>query len=261
MRNWIVPALLLLHVLTVVPGCRSFAEPPPGWKGEFSARHALELALGVPAENSPERSERPEVLDLMASIALVRHDTEPAHRTASILLWKRPGLWSLEQAGPGTEASKFLFDGRRSAELRGGKVVRREVTATEVGVDRLLRHLFLLEYFKDGPGGQAWIEETVPNQEGGYYLRIVKDDESGHRSVLSLDAETFQPVALREWFSSDDDQYRAMDTQFKEVMRDSRGTPVPRLMLSYVNGRLYQELRIRDLAWNRGLRPVDFQVP
>jgi len=258
MRTVVVSLLLLLPVLAGSPGCRSFAEPPPGWEGEFSARSVLERALFGP---DGERAEQPEVIDLMASIELVRHDTEPAFRSSGILLWKKPGFWSLERYGPGADAARFVSDGRRSAEIRDGQIVRRAVSATEVGVDRLLRHLFLLEYFKDGPGAKAWIEETVRNQEGGYYLRIAKEDELGHLWVLSLDAETLLPVALREWFSSADGEYRALDTRFQEVQRDARGTPVPRLMLSYVNGRLYQELRIRDLAWNRGLRPIDFQVP
>ncbi|MFH0946073.1 MAG: hypothetical protein V2A76_12810 [Planctomycetota bacterium] len=264
MRAPILLSILLLPLLALVSGCRSFPDPPPGWEGEFSAEHALELALGLTEDGEEEKEPRPappELVDLMASISVVRHDSEPPARMSSIILWKKPGLWSVEQDGPGKETVKFVCDGSRAAEIREGKVVRRGVRSGEVGVDLLLRHLFLLNYFLEGPGGRAWIDETIRNEDGGYYLRIAKDDEVGHRWVLSLDAESLEPVALREWFSSSDGRFRPLDTRFFDLTRDSRGNLIPRKMLSYVNGTLFQEMQIRDLAWNRGLKPIDFQVP
>ena len=266
MRIAVLLPVLIPSLLALLSGCRSFPDPPPGWKGEFSAEHALERALGIADEEEEEGAEpkqqaQPDLVDLMASIQIVRHDSDPPARLSSIVLWKKPGMWSVEQDGPGKETVKFVCDGNRAAEVRAGKIVRRGVHSSEVGVDRLLRHLFLLNYFLEGPGEKAWIDETVRNKDGGYYLRIAKDDETGHRWVLSLDAETFEPVALREWFSSGGGSYRALDTRFFNLVRDARGNLIPRKMLSYVNGALFQEMQIRDLAWNRGLRPVDFQLP
>lgn len=251
-------ALLLTASLAA---CTSFAQPPPGWdmEHEFTAAAILEraVAAGRPADAPPAA----EMRDLMGSLEVVRHDVTPPARSTALLLWTRDGRWSLEQRRTGHPAVKYLNDGGRIVEVRDGRVIRRDVPPWEVPVERFLRHLFLLRFFRDGPGGPAEIEEAVARPEGGHAVRIAKEDPAGRTWVLSLDAATLEPIAVREWIERADGGVGAVDTFFDDYQVDARGNRVPRTMRSWTGGKLVQEIQVRDLSWNRGLREVDFRVP
>lgn len=245
-----------LVVIALTTGCRSFDEPPPGWEGEYSAEAALTRAV---EKSGGEGDPLQEATDLMASITMERPDRKIP--LAYVVLWKKPDKWSIELSGTGKDRIKFVGDGRRRVEIKNGSVVRDDVKMGEVGVDRLLRYLFLLRFFRDGAGSEAEIVENVPRADGGHNVRIEKIDVHGRKWVLSLDAESLKPMALREWAELEDGRYGPLDTYFSEWVQDAKGNRVPRVLLTYSSGKLLQTMRIRDLQWNRGLRDVDFQVP
>src|SRR5690606_33794134 len=126
---------------------------------------------------------------------------------------------------------------------------------------RFLRHIFLLEFFREGAGERAEIEETVERPDGGHTLRIRKYDAMGRKWLLSLDAKTLEPTAVREWVEAEDGAFVALDTFVDGWRPDPFGHRVPQVLRSYVGGELVQELVVNDVSWNRGLREADFAVP
>lgn len=252
--------LILLVGSTALVSCTFYAQPPPGWdvmEREFTAEAVLKDALEQSvAEGDPVEHAQ----DLMASVSVVPHgaDVPEGTKLDCIVLWRKPDFWSLEQHGGGHDV-KFVGRGAEGVEIDGGKVTRTDVLMDEILVDRFLRHLFLLRYFKDGAGEPAWIDETVKRPDG-YALRIAKFDVHGRKWVLSLDAQTLEPIAVREWVRLPDDTAGALDTFFDSFATDELGNRVPKQMRSYSNGELVQEMTLKDLAWNRGLRDVDFKV-
>jgi len=249
----------LTLVFATFSGCAFFAQPPPGWSREipFTARAVLDEAIEKHGAGKAAR----EANDLIASIAVTRHDGGAPVDLSHILLWRRPNTWSVETRQPGQEPVKVIGTGSSGTEIRAGAVTRRDVPVTEVPVDRFLRHIFLLKFFREGAGEAAEIEGTVAREDGGHTLNIRKFDAMGRKWLLSLDAETFEPGSVREWIETAEGGFVALDTIVDGWMPDRFGHLVPRSMRSFAEGELVQEIEVRDLSWNRGLRDVDFAVP
>ncbi len=253
----LIRPILLLGVTALV-SCTFYAQPPPGWnlvEHEFTADAVLERAL---EESVAEGDPVEDAQDLMASVSVVPHGEGAGTKLDYVVLWRKPDFWSVEQHGGGRDL-KYVGRGAQGVEVTDGNVTRTDVSMDEVLVDRFLRHLFLLRYFKDGAGEPSWIDETVKRPDG-YALRIAKFDVNGRKWILSLDAETLVPIAVREWIRLPDDSAGVLDTFFETFATDELGNRVPKLMRSYANGTLVQEITLRDLAWNRGLRDADFRV-
>ncbi len=250
---------LLLLVLASSPACTFFAQPPPGWSRDlaFTADAVLDKAI----EEQGEEEMAQQATDLMASVDVRRHDVRPPSEVSHILLWKRPNSWSVETRRPGEPAVKVIGHGTHGVEVVDGAVTRRDVPVTQVPVDRFLRHLFLLKFFREGAGERAEIEETVERDDGGHTLRIHKYDAMGRKWLLSLDAKTLEPIAVREWVETEEGEFAPIDTFVDGWSPDRFGHRVPRVLRSYAGGELVQELEVKDLAWNRGLREEDFRAP
>lgn len=251
--------LLLVLMLVSFPACTFFAQPPPGWSRdiEFTADAILDKAI----EEQGEEKAAQQATDLMASVTVRRHDVQPTVELSHILLWQVPNSWSVETRQPGQPSVKVIGRGSRGVEVIDGVVTRRDVSVTEVPVDRFLRHVFLLKFFRGGAGEPAEIEETVVREDGGQTIRIHKFDGMGRKWLLSLDAKTFEPIAVREWIEVSEEEFAPLDTFVDGWIPDQFGNRVPRLLRSYVGGELVQELEVKDLSWNRGLREADFKVP
>lgn len=238
-------------------GCYVFPDPPPGWEGSYLPETVLDRAIEakVPGSAAPDSA-----ADLTATVGITRFEAAGPVALESRVLWRKPAQWAVENRDA-AGVVRLVGDGQQGVEVRGGAVVRRDVTMAEAGADRLLRSLYAVRFFRDGAGDPALIDDTVKRDDGGFSIRLSKWDDRGRKWVLFLDSKSLAPVQLREWVSTAPDEFLPVDTFFREFGVDRRGNPIPRTLQSYVGGKLIQEVRVVDVGWDQGLADGAFKVP
>ncbi len=254
----VLSSLLLAVALAA---CRSFAEPPPGFEGEFTAEAVLDRILEPPAGAVSAPLAFDDIKDFRAALEITCHDQTPPARRSVIVLWMRPGLWSVEEAQGGARGVKHVCDGRRFFALEQGQERVPEVTRADLGIDSLIKHLLFAYFFLEGSGPAAEIVDAAERPGGGCSLILAKEDGAGRTLELAVDAATLKPLALREAFETQDGDTAYLETYLEELTRDEGGILVPRRLRSLADGRLIREVRVASLSWNRGLREIDFAVP
>lgn len=238
-------------------GCHTFPDPPQGWDGEFNPEAVLDK-VGAKLGLDPKQPET--ATDFVAAVTVLHHEAEKPVEAAYAVRWKQPDRWSLEKTIAGQRV-KRVFDGKSVTEIVNGKVTKTNVPPSEDGVDHFFRSLYAVRFFRQGVGDAPEIDEVIHRKEGGEAVRIGKFGPDGRRNVLSIDAQTLLPLALREWVQTGPDRFDAIDTVFSDFRPDSRGTLVPRLLLSYAGGKPLQEMKVTDARWNVGLTDDEFTVP
>lgn len=241
-------------------GCHVFPDPPNGWEGDFNPEAVLDK---VSAKLGLDATKEDEAKDFSATATVTHFEGEKPIEAGYSVRWKSPDRWSLEKA-IGGQRVKRVFDGKTCTELTNGKVTKADLPPGEDGVDHLFRHLYATRYFREGRGSAPEIDEVFQLKEGGQAVRIGKFSPDGHRLVLSIDAKTLLPLAMREWVPvgpADQERFDAVDTFFSDYRADSRGILVPRTLRSWVGGKMIQEMKVADARWNTGITDAEFTTP
>ena len=268
--------LTAAFVAAALSACVKFPEPPPDWPGgDFTlpvmlerARASMagdeiltprEIAAGAepdaPTWRRVSYSLR-DTRDFVAALSVTRPDGERESTQSLAVKWRRGGDWVVESVGG--DPVRYVGRGGLGVELREGRVVRDGVTAEEVGVERLLRSLFVIDFFESDTGTATSVERVERRDDGGHAILLTKWDDRGMKWTLYLDSVTCRPLRLREWVRVSDTEGRPLDTFFSEFGPDRQGHLVPRVLRRYSGSSMIQETRIRDLDWNQGLGERDF---
>lgn len=270
----VLAAFLLLPAVWV--GCYVFPNPPPDWQGDFTARNVLaraEVAMGPQADRpepdaapdpdapdlfNPKPTPPPPPQDLIASVTIVRPQ---AGELSMLVKWRRGGDWSVDMTEKSGEAVRYLRSGLAAVEIRKGQVVRKDVPLDEIGIRHFLRCLFAVPYFQSGPGSEPEIVESLELGDGAHVINLRKFDERGLKWILSIESSTARPARLQEWMFVSEEAGRARDTYFREFATDRRGHLYPKRLVTYDGKTEIQDMQIRDLDWDQGLRDADFALP
>jgi len=235
-------------------GCQTFPDPPPGWTGDFTTETVLARAVEVAGAADPGLVAD----DYIADIEMDR----PAASDESVsfvALWKKPGYWRIDRTLPDGESSRLVFDGTTCAEMTGEEVVRRDRALEEIG-ERLIRLLFVLNYFAFGPGQPAEIVAVVEGP-GGTEIVLAKTDPRQQVWLLALDAESLEPIRMQERVPDGAGGSVAVNTFFEEFGPSELGGRQPRLMRTFAGDVLLEQMRVKRIRWNQGLRSQDFAIP
>lgn len=246
-------------VLAALSACVKFPDPPPDWPGgaftvDVMLKRAREAVGGAERVSASLRETR----DFVASIEVRRPSAEGETATQMAVKWRRGGDWAIDVLSGPEGRLRYAGRGGLGVEVRDGEIVREGVTADEVGVERLLRSLFVLDFFESGGGTDPTVEKIRPRDDGGHDILLTKWDARGMKFTLALDSVTCEPRWMREWVRVGEEDARALDTFFAQFGPDREGHEIPRLLRTYAGDRLIQETRIRDVVWNQGLRDADF---
>lgn len=259
----------MLCCLVGMTSCVKFPDPPPDWPGgDFIIPVMLERARGAPVE--PDEGEDGvfvptrisyslrDTKDFIASLSVTKPESDGDTAKSMSVKWRRGGEWAIESTGP-DGVVRYVGKGGLGFEVKDGQVIREGVTAEEVGIERLLRSLFILDFFESSTGTSSSVERVEERSDGGYAILLSKWDDAGMKWTLYLDSVTCTPMRVREWIWVSEDEARPLDTFLSDFGPDREGHLVPRVLRTYSGQALVQETRIRDVDWNQGLSEKDFR--
>lgn len=236
-------------------GCTSYPDAPEGYRGLFSPEEVLNRAVAAGGGNDDPMQDAEDL-----SIAVkVKHGDAP--ETSYRILWKKPGRWSIEITDGEHRGQRMVFDGERVAELKGAQVVRDHVPPEEVSVDRILRYLFALQFFRAGPGTRPMLEDSTHGPNGDPWIVLTKFDPSDRKVTLMLDVKTLKPMLVREWIPWTDGSLRPLDTYLSGHQQDARGGLLPTVTKTFSGTTEQEEMRIGTPAWNSRIPDSTFQIP
>lgn len=268
--GWAAQARVLsVSGLLLVTACVKFPDPPPDWPGgDFIIPVMMDRARGAPIKPSeddesvftPTRVSYSlrDTKDFIASLSVTRPEGDREGNKSMTVKWRRGGDWAVESSGLDGQV-RYVGNGGLGYEVLAGKIVRDGVTAEEVGIERLLRSLFVLDYFESTTGTPTSVEKVEERSDGGYAILLSKWDDEGMKWTLYLDSVTCKPLRVREWVLVSETEGRPLDTFFSDFGPDREGHLVPRVLRTYSGQSLVQETRIRDVDWNQGLTEKDFR--
>lgn len=254
-RSTIVTAILCGASFSA---CTNYYDPPEGWEGPYTAPEVLNKALEK-ANSRIDPMEGAEDLTVTATIKL-QHDIDPIE-CGYVVKWKRPNQFSIEVVDGPLQGDKIVCDGSAIVALKGGVVVKRDVPKQDTAITRFMNRLFVLHYFRSGPGSEPEMRENTKGPKAEPWIRIGKQDDSGFVNYLMLDAKSLEPKMLQWLAPYEDGSQHTIDTWFADIREDSRAGRIPHTWRSYEGNKLREELRIKGLSWNRGLSAAEFQVP